>query len=181
MLQIGIIPIVISIDAIGIGFSYRLRGVKITPKAKLLISCLIGIVMGISMVAGKFLTTLFPAHIMNIFGTALMVLIGIEMIRKAFVCEEAYYDFNKSKNIEAGEAILLGLALSIDSIACGAALSAVTWGSFLIPVFSGLMHGIFLWLGEFMAEKGVKSQVVGQRSMGIFAGGILVLVALLKL
>ena len=181
MLQLGIISIAISIDALGIGFSYRLRGVKITTKAKLIVSCLTGTAMALSMTAGKLLTAFLPVEVMNIFGTALMVLIGIEMIRNALFSEEAFYDFNKSKNIETKEALVLGLALSADAAACGTALSAVTWGSIWFPVISGLMQGIFLWMGELMAEHGVKSRVAGQKGMGVFAGGILVLVALLKL
>lgn len=180
MLLLGIIPISLSIDALGVGFSYRLRGVRITGGAKLIVGFLTSGAMAASMVAGKALAAFLPADVMNIFGTALLVLIGLAMIRNALFGEDAFYDFDKSKKIELGEAVVLGLALSADAASCGLALSVVTWGSFWLPILSGLMQMAFLWAGEFLYEKGVKSRVSGQKGMGAFAGGILVLMALLK-
>lgn len=180
MLQLGIIPISLSIDALGVGFSYRMRGVKITGSAKLVIGFLTSTAMGISMAAGKALAAFLPADVMNIFGTALLILIGLAMIRNALFGKDAFYDFDRSKNIELGEAIVLGLALSADAASCGLALSAAAWGSYLLPLLSGLMQAVFLWVGEFLYEKGVKTRVTGQKGMGAFAGGLLVLMALLK-
>lgn len=180
MFQLGILSVSLSIDALGVGFSYRMRGVKITAAAKLIVAVLTSGAMGLSMMAGKALAAFLPGEIMNIFGTAVLILIGLAMIRNALFGEEAFYDFDKSKNIELGEAVALGLALSADAASCGLALSAASWGSFFLPLLSGLMQGVFLWLGELLFEKGIKSRVAGQKGLGAFAGGILVLMALLR-
>ncbi|MFW5631063.1 MAG: manganese efflux pump [Acetivibrio ethanolgignens] len=181
MLWLGILPITLSIDALGIGFSYRMRGIKITREAKLLISCLTGLFMAAAMIAGQLLSSCFPGEVMKLLGTALLALIGLAMIRNALFGEETFYDLDKSKNIESYEAVLLGLALSADAAACGAALSATAFGNLWLPVLSGAMQGIFLWLGEILFEKGVKTRVAGQKGLGIFAGGLLILIALLRI
>jgi putative Mn2+ efflux pump MntP len=181
MLQLGILPISLSIDALGVGFSYRMRGIKITKKAKLVMTVLTACVMGLSMAAGRLFSHLLPPEIMNLFGTALLVLMGLVIIYNALFGQEAFYDFNKSKNIELREAVLLGLALSSDAASCGVALAFVNTGSFLLPVLSGLMQGVFLWLGEILYTRGTKTRLGGQKGLGAFSGGILLLMAVIKL
>lgn len=180
MLWFGVLPITLSLDALGIGFSYRMRGIRITGRAKLFISCLTGLFMAAAMKAGQFFSAYVPDEVMRLFGTVLLVLIGLAMIRNALFGEEAFYDFDKSKNIEGYEAVILGLALSADAAACGTALSAVALGNIWLPVMSGVMQGLFLWLGELLFEKGVKTRIAGQKGLGVFAGGLLLLIALLR-
>lgn len=181
MWEMGLIAVSLSIDALGIGFSYRMRGVKITGKAKLIVGIMTCTSMAASMLAGKALAAFLPAEVMNIFGTALLVFIGLAMIRNALFGEEAFYDFDKSKNIELGEALALGLALSADAASCGIALSAVIGRRFLLPVLAGITHSVFLWIGELLFEKGIKTRFSGQKGLGVFAGGLIVVIALLKL
>lgn len=180
MWKLGILSVSVSIDALGIGFSYRMRGVKIGGSAKIVIGILTCMAMAAAMTAGKLLAAFLPAEVMDVFSTAFLTLIGLAMIRDALFGEEAFYDFDKSKKIEFGEALVLGLALSADAASFGLALSAATGGSFWLPVLSGFMHTAFLWLGELLFEKGVKTRIGGQKGLGVFAGGIIVAIAFLK-
>ena len=114
-LQIIVIAISLSIDALGIGIAYPLRGVKLDIAAKGIIGLISCIVMYLSIFVGKQMTKIIPADVLMILGTSLLVLMGVIYIRNSlFSDEEANYDFFKEhpKELIHHSAIVL----SIDEI-----------------------------------------------------------------
>lgn len=176
-----IISISLSIDALGIGIAYQLKNVKITSIAKLIIGGMSTIVMFISLRIGELAALYMPSDIVKILGVSLLLLIGIVFIRNGlYGSKEATYDFNKSANIEPIEAIVLGIALSMDTISAGIAVSALGICHGAIPFMVGFMQMIFLTIGEKIVGKIQILQRGNNKICGVFSGIILIIMAIFR-
>lgn len=176
-----VISVSLSIDALGIGIAYQLKNVKITLLAKLIIGGMSSIVMYIALKIGEYAAMWMPSDVVKILGVSLLLLIGVIFIRNGiYGNKEATYDFNKSANIEPIEAVVLGIALSMDTISAGVAVSAIGLCHNAIPIMVGIMQIVFLTVGQRIVGKSTLLQSVNSRLCGIFSGGILILMAILR-
>ncbi|EEL68678.1 hypothetical protein bmyco0001_41970 [Bacillus mycoides DSM 2048] len=66
----------------------------------------------------------------------------IQILRKPTVA-----DFDKSGTISAGEALLLGIALSIDSFGAGIGASLLGYAPAMMAVLVAVMSSLFLFIG----------------------------------
>lgn len=182
LFNILVISIALSIDALGIGISYRLKGVKISCLAKSIIGILSGFIMLGSLFMGKVMLKIVPNEVAQIFGTVVLLMIGLSFIRNSlFQKNGKTYDFDQSKEIELGEAAILGVALSADSISAGVAISTIGLSSFWIPIVVGFMQVILLYLGELFVEKcNFFKEKTQSKACGVFAGALLILMAILR-
>lgn len=181
LLKIWILSISLSIDALGIGMSYRLKGVKIAPFAKMIVGLMAAGVSFTAIVMGNRIIEYFPEDVMRIIGTAFLCLIGIVFIRKG-LCEEgeAFCDMDASSTIEPWEAILLGIGLSIDSLSTGIAVAALGINSIGLPIMVGISQPMFLMIGEWAGEKTMNFAGKSQKFCGIFSGMLLIFIAILQ-
>lgn len=180
-MNILIISISLSIDALGIGVSYKLKGVKITTIARTIIGIVSGFVMWLSLNIGTLMMEFFPSKVANIIGVSILVLIGLAFIRNAlFGSEEATYDFDKSKNIEMWEACVLGFALSADSISAGIAVATMGIGTMFMPFSVGIMQFVFLSIGDLLIERCQRVREINKKLCGIVSGSLLIVIALLR-
>lgn len=181
LLQIIVISISLSIDALGIGIAYPLRGVKIGALAKTMIGLISCGVMFLSILVGKEMTKYIPANVMMIMGTSILVLMGVIYIRNSlFSDEEASYDLDESKKIDWFEAIILGFALSADSISAGIAVVAIGMQSTLIPIVVGLTQVGFLTVGNLLIVKFSRIRKLNSKVCGVFSGALLILIAIIR-
>lgn len=177
-----IISISLSIDALGIGISYRLKGVDITHSAKITIGLVSVFVMWISLSLGKLMIHLFPTDIAKIIGCSILGLMGLSFIRSAlFGKEEATYDFNKSKKIDWWEAIVLGFGLSIDSVSAGVAAVSMGLGNIWIPICVGLMQVMFLYIADWLIKRTRIIEHINHKICGTCSGILLLLIASVRL
>lgn len=176
-----IISISLSIDALGIGIAYQMNKVKITLLAKIIIGCMSSIVMYLSLSIGNYIAAQMPSDVAKIIGVSLLTLIGLMFIRNGvYGNKDSTYDFNKSCNIEPVEAVVLGITLSIDTISAGIAISAIGLYNDIIPIMVGIMQILLLTLGEQVVGKSTLLQKGNSTLCGIFSGGILLLMAILR-
>lgn len=182
LLQIAAISVSLSIDALGIGISYRLKGVTIPASAKIVIGLVSALIMWLSLSAGNRMLQIFPEKVMTLFGMAVLCLIGLAFIRNSLFGEKGKtYDFDQSKKIETGEAILLGAALSADSVSAGIATAVLGLSSIWIPVMVGLMQMAFLYLGSVLMERcSLTHKKAQEKICGVFSGCLLILIAVLR-
>lgn len=181
LLQIIVISISLSIDALGIGIAYPLRGVKVGALAKTIIGLISCGVMFVSILVGKEMTKYIPADVMMIIGTSILVLMGVIYIRNSlFSDEEASYDLDESKKIDLFEAIILGFALSADSISAGIAVVAIGMQSTLIPIVVGLTQVGFLTVGNLLIVKFSRIRKMNSKVCGVFSGALLILIAIIR-
>lgn len=181
LLQIIVISISLSIDALGIGIAYPLRGVKIGALAKTIIGLISCGVMFVSIIVGKQMTKYIPADVMMIIGTSILILMGVIYIRNSlFSDEEASYDLDESKKIDLFEAVILGFALSADSLSAGIAVVAIGMQSTLIPLVVGLTQVGFLTVGNLLIVKFSRIKKMNSKVCGVFSGALLILIAILR-
>lgn len=181
LLNIIVISISLSIDALGIGVSYKLKGVTIPNGAKIIIGIVSSLIMWVAVLLGETVNRYLPENVCKIFGVSILVLMGVAIIRNSiFGSSEAVYDRDKSLKIEGMEAILLGIALSADSISAGIAVATLGLGSIFIPLGVGLMQMFFLYLGDFVVSKSRMLQNMNSKVCGFFSGSLLILIALIR-
>ncbi len=182
LLNVILISISLSLDALGIGISYKLKGVTIQPSAKIMIGLVSVAVMWISLRLGEVVQHIVPPQVANIIGISILVLIGLAFIRNAlFGKEGATCDFNKSQNIDFWEAAILGIALSADSISAGIAAVAMGLGHSMIPICVGGMQVLFLYMGDYLIERVGIIRRMSRKLCGVVSGILLMIIAVIRL
>ena len=180
LLKLWIISVSLSIDALGIGMSYRLKGVRISLFAKMIVGIMVMIVSCGALLIGNKVVMYFPQGVLKIVVTTLLVLIGIMFIRKGlYGTEEVFCDMDSSSSIEPCEAVLLGIGLSMDSIGTGIAVVAIGINHILLPVLVGVNHIFFLLIGEWFGEKTMRLAGKSQKICSIFSGILLIIIGIL--
>lgn len=182
LLNMVLISISLSLDALGIGISYKVKGVRITHAAKITIGLVSILVMWLSLQLGELMLHIFPSEVANLLGISILVIIGITFIRNAlFGEEETTYDFNKSKKIDWWEAAILGVVLSADSLSAGIAAVTMGLGSIMIPFMVGFMQVLFLYIADVLIEKSGLIKKLNRKFCGVFSGCLLLFIALLRI
>ncbi len=181
LFKIAILSISLSIDALGIGMSYQLRGVKITWTAKFIVGLMAVVVSLGAVCLGNQVMEYFPMDVVRILGTALLCLIGIVFIRKGLYEEgEVFCDMDRSSTIEPWEAVLLGAALSADSISTGIAVATLGINNIGLPLMVGISQPLFLMAGEWIGKKSRIISKGNQKICGIFSGMLLIFIAIIQ-
>ena len=179
LLKLWIISISLSIDALGIGVSYWLKGIRVSFLAKMIVGMMVSGVSYGALLIGNQLVTYIPEDVLKIAVTTFLILIGIVFVKKGFYAdEEAFCDRDASASIEPLEAVLLGIGLSMDSIGTGIAVVAIGIYHILLPVLIGINHVLFLLLGEWVGKKTMKLAGKSQKICGIFSGLLLIIIGI---
>lgn len=92
-----------------------------------------------------------------------------------------YSDFDKSKSIDAKEALFLGLALSLDSFCIGVGSSVIGISSMFFPFLISLFQLIFLSFGNFLGHKIYRFSKIPDNIWSILSGILLILIGIIKL
>lgn len=176
-----ILAVSLSIDSFGVGMSYRIKGVKITLPAKVIVGILSFCITFMALNLGDWMVSYFPPEILKILGTSILVLIGITFIRKGLQSkEEAFCDMDHSSSIELWEALLLGLALSSDTVSTCIAIATFPIDNTLLPFLVGLFQAGFLDVGSKIAVSFGRFTKNNTKICGIFSGCLLIFLAILQ-
>lgn len=164
----------LSIDTLGIGITYQLRKIKIPWKAKMIIGLVSWGMTTLALGAGKWVAKLISPEIISYIGAGVIIVMGIRVLIVNFKEEKAVsYDRDQSESIDCREALVLGFALSADSISAGFAVSLLGGSTYLFPIVVAAMAILFLWFGERIRLSQKKSTAV--------AGVMLVIIGLFRL
>lgn len=200
----------LSIDAFGIGISYRLRSIKIPIGAKLII-CLISIIFtGISVAIGSMILLFLPPAIAKFIGAFMLMLLGAFIIFQAvsqksktknliqesntikefvfssigiiirIIKDPTLIDTDKSNHLDLMEATYLGIALSIDSFAAGISSSVSGVNSVMLPLTAGIFQLIFLSAGEYLGHHIQLVKNIKSNTFVVISGILLILLACLR-
>lgn len=181
LLEIIWMAIALSIDALGVGISYELKGIRVGIWSRIMIGIIAAIVMAFSIVAGQKMLACFSAVVAQRIGTVILILVGCIFIRNAWFSKgQTLCDLDNSKDINLLEAFLLGIALSADSLSIGIASAALKIPFLLLPPCVGISQILFLWLGKFLAQKSKLGKRFDSRKSGVFAGCLLILIGILQ-
>ncbi|QTN00045.1 sporulation membrane protein YtaF [Sediminibacillus dalangtanensis] len=160
----------VSLDSFMVGFTYGLRKMAIRPRTILLIAIITAVVFYISMLIGSVIASFLDPSVAEMIGGTVLILIGIWVVYQFFRTDNTQpeqpivlkfeikslgivieilkkpmaADFDKSGNITGIEALLLGLALSVDSFGAGIGAAMLGFPPLLAACGIGATTGIFL-------------------------------------
>lgn len=115
-------------------------------------------------------------------GLAERMLFRLELRKLGFVIQilrtPSAADMDRSGNISAAEAALLGIALSLDAIGAGFGAALVGYGALTTALCIAAASGAFVWLGTVLGRR-----VAGRigRKLAVLPGFLLICVGILKL
>ncbi|TVY02266.1 sporulation membrane protein YtaF [Cohnella terricola] len=189
-----------SLDNLGVGISYGIRGIKIGTSANLIIAavCLLFSYGGI--VFGKWLSSVLPGLLPVFLSTIILLVIGVRIIllaaprqRSVAAAPQASkglagvlrnpesVDLDGSQDIGIVEAIILGAALSANALTNGLSAGLLGLSPFSISLTAALGSFLTVWFGVWIGGKAANVRV-GPFTLGqfgtLFSGIILVLIAL---
>lgn len=90
-------------------------------------------------------------------------------------------DIDHSGKIDIREALLLGLALSVDAIGVGIGSALAGIGSLWIPLSAGIFQLLFLYAGMRLGSKLGKSKKLNKKVLSIIPGILLITLAFIKI
>ncbi|MFA9462948.1 MAG: manganese efflux pump [Velocimicrobium sp.] len=181
LFRMVLMSISLSIDALGIGISYELKGIKVGILSRTMMGIINAGVMGGAIFAGREMVLFFPPAVSEWIGTGILILVGSLFIKNAlFAKEDCTCDFDHSKDINVMEAFLLGIALSADSLSIGIAAAVFHISILFMPLCVGFMQILFLWLGKLLVKNTNFKKGIDEKRSGIFAGSILIFMGIFR-
>ena len=133
-----------------------------------------------SILVGSILKNIFNETSFKLIGTLILVLMGLVII---FKTDNKYhtFDLDNSNDIDNKEALLLGLALSLDSFCIG--IGAISFGinMFVFAISVACLQFAFLTLGNFLGIHLSNFEKIPQSVWTKFSGTLLILIGFWKL
>lgn len=174
-----------SIDSLGIGITYGIKNTKISFSSKIILFVLSLSISFSSIFLGYFLNNFISTTITSSIGSLILIFIGICIIFKTIFenknKKNNYYDFNFSNLIDPKEAIVLGLALSLDSFGIGLSYSLINTNCILFPILISFFQILFLSIGILLGKKLKSISKFPDFIYGFISGILLILIGLTKI
>ncbi|EDZ56053.1 sporulation membrane protein YtaF [Bacillus cereus group sp. MYBK77-1] len=174
-LSLILLAFTLSLDSCSVGLTYGLRSVRIPLRSIVIIGMCSAAVMLVSMGIGHMIAKVFSPVIATRIGGLVLIGIGIWVLYQFFRSEKkeelkqeekvwkleiaslglviqilrkpTVADFDKSGTISAGEALLLGIALSVDSFGAGIGASLLGYAPAMMAILVAVMSSLFLFIG----------------------------------
>lgn len=208
-LQLIILSVALSIDGFGAGVSLGMRGMKIPFKSIVVISSCSAVSLGVAMLIGDFISQYVSQGAAAKTGGIILILLGIWFIFQYFKKEKdtveiqskekmifnyeiksigvvisilqkpTDVDFDKSGSVNGVEALVLGIALSLDAFGAGIGAAMIGISPLILALSIGFMSSIFIWSGLESGKLLSKSKLV--RNLSFLPGVLLIIIGLLKL
>ena len=205
LLNLILIAICVSLDSLGIGLTYGLKNTKISFYAKIILFIISILITTFSIILGNYICKIFSQNISKMLGSILLCVMGLwiiiqsitnnkEKIKKEYhffikflgitiqiIRDPNYSDLDNSNNIDAKEAVYLGIALSLDSIGIGIGSSIIGLNSFLFPILVAVFQLFFLSIGSFLGEKIKDISNIPENIWSIISGTLLIFIGISKI
>ena len=148
-----------SIDSLGIGITYGIKNTKISKIGKIILFVISLITTYISILFGNIIQYIFPNNLTNFLGCLILTCMGIYICFQALKKEKDSQnifnspissDLNHSQVIEPQEALILAIALSLDSFCIGISGSMADINLTFFPFLVSAFQLAFLSFGSYM-------------------------------
>jgi putative sporulation protein YtaF len=166
----------VSLDSFSVGFTYGLRNVKIPLKSIITIAICSAGVLIVAMTIGEVLGEILPEEIVGKLGGFILILLGAWILYQFFRPEQTEIpkddektlinleiqslgivinilkkpmsaDFDRSGTITGIEAIMLGMALSLDAFGAGIGAAMLGFSPFALAIAAAFMSSTFVFAG----------------------------------
>jgi putative sporulation protein YtaF len=207
-LSLILVAFAVSLDSFSVGLTYGLRKLKIPFKSILIIACCSAFTLTLAMFVGKMITHLFSPAALDTIGGIIFVLLGMWILYQFFRPEEeetakleekiifkveiksiglvinilkkpTTADLDKSGSITGVEALILGIALSLDAFGAGIAAALLGYSPVILAIAVAAMSFIFLTLGIQIGKW--FSKLAWMRMFSFVPGVVLILMGILRL
>lgn len=207
-MQIALLSLALSADGFFVGLSLGLRKIIIPSSCKAIICVMAMLLSYCSVSCGETLTHFFPDYMAKMIGAVIMLLVGLWIMFGNFVRQRSFSetkkqsfskclgkktnlpvkvlgnppigDMDQSGVIELKEALLIGVALSIDMLGTGFGIGAVGISPMLIAPWVGLFQILFLSTGMFTSHFIKKITPFGEKMFSYLSGTILIILSLYR-
>ena len=169
-----------SIDSLSIGITYGINNTKISNFAKLVLFLVSFCFSTISIWLGNFIKSFFSNFFANCIGTCILIFMGLFIVFQA-INNPKSSDLDNSNDIDAKESLILGIALSLDSICIGIGGSIIGINPTFFPFLVSIFQFVFLWLGIFSGFKLRNFFKVSDNIWSIISGILLIVLGISKL
>ncbi len=206
VLGVVLLAVSLSMDALGIGISYGIRGIRTPMVAKVIVCSISMAIMGLSILVGNVLLMVLSPIAAKLLGVGMLALLGAFVVVQAFWKKEEKprkpkketilnvmvkslgitvkiirnppsCDFDSSKVLDAFEAVYLGVALSIDSVGVGISSAIIGMNTMLVPLASGLFQLLFLSAGALLGKRLLLLTRISPKVWTVISGLLLIVIA----
>ena len=178
-----------SIDSLGIGITYGIKNTKISKIGKIILFAISLITTYISILFGNIIQYILPKSFTNFLGCLILICMGIYICFQALKKEKDSQnifnspissDINHSKIIEPQEALILAIALSLDSFCIGICGAITDINLNLFPFLVSILQLVFLSLGSYLGIYIRNFWKLPQNVWSIISGILLIFIGFLK-
>lgn len=169
-----------SMDSLGIGITYGLKQIKLKKWSKFILFFVSVLVTLMSIVTGSALKNIISEKYFKLIGPVILIFMGIIVLFKNDEKEHTF-DLDNSKDIDKKEALILGIALSLDSFCIGIGAILLGINMFLFTITIASLQYIFLSIGNFLGIYLINLKKLPQNLWTKISGVFLIIIGLLKL
>ena len=178
--SILILAISSSMDSLGIGITYGLKRIQLKKWDKLILFCISIFVTLFSISIGKIFKNFFNENILKLIGSLILLFMGLFILFKNDR-NEYTFDLDNSNDIDYKEALLLGLALSLDSFCIGIGVYALGINILFFSLLVAFLQYLFLTIGNFLGINLSNLKNISQNLWTKISGIILIVISISKL
>lgn len=207
LISLILLAFAVSLDSFSVGFTYGLRKMHLPQKSIMIIACCSALTMILAMEVGKFAAKVVSPEIAGKIGGAILVGIGIWVLIQFFrppkqknmshhektllnfeikslgvvihvLRKPLDADFDNSGMITGFEAIILGMALSLDAFGAGIGAALIGFSPYIMAIAVALMSSLFLTAGIKFGKFFTK--VKWMQKFTLLPGFLLIIIGILK-
>lgn len=210
MIEGLLIAIAISMDSFSVGVAYGIKDIKVPLHSLVVLDIISVTLLSLGLFAGNLLTRLIPQIATNLVGAGILLIIGLWFLIQGWLNyrfpkekvheptsiaiisinslgiainvlrDPSKIDLDISGVIDTKEAIVLGIALAIDSLAIGIAVSLSSFSTILLTLLLvAILNLVFLLSGIHVGKNYIASRLKEKTSF--IPGCILVILGLTRL
>ncbi|RDI44237.1 sporulation membrane protein YtaF [Falsibacillus pallidus] len=204
-LSLILLALAVSLDNFSTGLTYGLRKMHIPVKSIIIIACCSAASLLAAMLLGNLVESFLSPHIANQAGGFILVMLGAWVLFQFFRQDQQQEeektlinfeirslgvviqilkkptsaDFDQSGTITGIEALMLGVALSLDAFGAGFGAAMLGYSPFILALTVAVMSLLFVTSGMKIGK--IFSHVSWVQRMSFLPGILLILIGILKI
>lgn len=175
LLYLFLIPLLNSIDNIGIGAAYSIAGVKVRLLKNILIAFIAFIVSFLSAIFGQLISYYLNDTECTIISMLLLILMGANMIYTSF-SKKKCNELNDIIELDFKEAFSIGIALALDDISSSVSSSLLGFSAFMTS-FPYFIISLVIFFSANYASRFISKFNFGKKAT-LVAGILMILIGI---